>query len=124
MAGSEPSVAVASRKRARALTRIAVFGSAAAISAGSAASAQSDEQLAYGRHLASVCAPCHRVTVDEDGLNFVGTASIIGLDSREFLAKLAAKESDPNPVMRQVVAGLGEQEREALAAYLGQLKAE
>lgn len=107
----------APRRRWRCACRRCLTG-AALLTAPCVAAAQSADQIAYGEHLASSCAPCHRVGTAYQGGNFAGTARIVGLAPDIFLDKLRRQEESGDPLMQQIAAELTEEERAALAAYL------
>ena len=79
---------------------------------------QVDQQINYGRHLASECTACHRI----DGVDN-GIPSITGWSAADFAATLEYYRTGarPNQVMVSVAQSLDAAQIEALAAYYGSL---
>lgn len=74
----------------------------------------------YGRYLAAECVTCHQVSGKDKGI-----PSITGWDPDAFVDALRAyqKRQLPNRVMRNVAAGLDEDQMRALAAFFATLSA-
>ena len=106
------------RGRCRLLVIATAFGAATCCAGPHPAQADEAKLLAYGRHLASECAACHRI----DGVDN-GIPSITGWRPADFIATLDFYRSGarPNQVMASVVQSLDENQTRALAAYYGSL---
>ena len=106
------------RGRCRLLVIATAFGAATCCTSPHLAMADDAKLLAYGRHLASECAACHRI----DGVDN-GIASITGWRPADFVATLDFYRTGarPNQVMVSVVQSLDENQIKALAAYYGSL---
>ena len=88
------------------------------ISRAAAEPEQDAKQIAYGRHLASECAACHRIDGTGNGI-----PSITGWRTADFAATMDFYRTGarPNQVMMSVVQSLDESQITALAAYYGSL---
>jgi cytochrome c len=86
----------------------------AAVSAGSASG---DKEL--GAYLSSECVACHQPS----GLQVGGVPPIVGWPGDQFIAVMKAyRDGDrENPVMRNVVGRLSDEEIAALAAHFGEM---
>ena len=106
------------RGRCRLLVIATAFGAATCCAGPHPAQADEAKLLAYGRHLASECAACHRI----DGVDN-GIPSITGWRPADFVATLDFYRTGarPNQVMVSVVQSLDENQIKALAAYYGSL---
>jgi cytochrome c len=84
------------------------------------ASAGDPKKIAYGRHLSSECAACHR----PDGAA-AGIPSISGRDPDDFVRVLNLYRNGQrnNPAMVSVAQSLEDDQIKALAAYFGSLPA-
>ena len=104
--------------RCRLLVITTAFGAATCCIGPHPAMADDAKLLAYGRHLASECAACHRI----DGVDN-GIPSITGRRPADFVATLDFYRTGtrPNQVMVSVVQSLDENQIKALAAFYGSL---
>ena len=98
--------------------RMAVFAALMLTCGVRPVAADDAKQIAYGRHLASECATCHRI----DGVDN-GIPSITGWRPADFVTTMDFYRTGarPNPVMVSVVQSLDEAQIKALAAYYGSL---
>lgn len=95
------------------------------LAAAPAARAQqpSAEELAYGRYLAQECAACHRMGDTYDGANYSGVPDITGRDPEQLLALLQSKRISENPILRDTISTLDEEQLRLIVRYLATIPA-
>lgn len=102
--------------------RIAAAAAAAAVVAAAPAAraqTQADEAtLEWGSVLAADCAQCHQIAPGIRTGNFSGIPGILGLSRDEFADKMREQAAGDDVVMSAIAQSLGDDEIDALAAYL------
>lgn len=98
---------------------VAVIAAVGTLATPGALGQASPDKLAYGKHLAQECVACHRA--DGRGGQI---PPIVGLEPDYFITtmKFYKTGARTNPVMGSVAEALGDEQLEALAAYLATQK--